>query len=91
MLCVAVNNRDSLDMIKSFKNEIRVVNLTAPVLLVGTKNDVRETEEDCLTMQDLEKESKEYKFLDTMETSSKNWQEGSVKKAFNKAIDIAIN
>ena len=54
MLCVAVNNRDSLDMIKSFKNEIRVVNYTAPVLLVGTKNDVRETEEDCLTMQDLE-------------------------------------
>ena len=39
-----------------------------------------------LTKEDLEAQSQEHGFSDTLETSSKNWQDQNVKKAFNRAI-----
>ena len=89
MLCVAFNNRDSLDRVMNFKNEIRSENQDAPVVLVGTKSDMRDGEEDCLTKEDLDQQSIEHGFSDTLETSSKNWQDKNVKKAFNRAIKLA--
>ena len=89
MLCCAVNNHESLERLKEFKLEIRSINQRAPIILVGCKSDIRETEDGCLTKEDLEAQSQEHGFSETLETSSKNWQDQNVKKAFNRAIKLA--
>ena len=54
MLCCAVNNRDSLDALVSFKAEVRSVNSKAPIVLVGTKTDLRGVEPDCIQAKEIE-------------------------------------
>ena len=41
MVCVAVNNRTSLENVGKWQTEIRQVRPEAPILLVGTKSDMR--------------------------------------------------
>ena len=55
MLCVAVDFRDSLERLNEFKNEIKVVNPNAPILLVATKYDCRDGCENAISKQEFEK------------------------------------
>ena len=89
MLCVAVNNRVTLDLVNDFKVEIKTVNPRAPILLVGTKKDMRSDSEGCIPKAELEQQSREMGFQGIVETSSKEWQDTNIKKAFNQAIKLA--
>ena len=72
MLCTAVNNRDSLELVQNFNAEIRGKS-EAPILLVGTKTDIRSEEANCISEEELEKKRIEFNHLKVLETSSKHW------------------
>ena len=86
MLCVAVNNRTSYENVQRWKTEIRQVCKDAPIILIGTKSDLREASANPITQQDLENKANEQGFQAWCETSSKNWEDYNVNKAFLKAI-----
>ena len=90
MLCCAINNTDSQEMLNSFDVEIKQCNSDAPILMIGTKSDMRSDDsEQCTPSDQLRQMSQESGFCDYIETSSKNWQDKNVMKAFQKAINIA--
>ena len=72
MLCTAVNNRDSLEVVANFNAEIRRVS-NKPILLVGTKIDTRTEEANCISLEELEEKCREFNHLDVLETSSRLW------------------
>ena len=49
MLCVAINNRTSFENINKWRAEIRQVCQETPIILVGTKKDLRGLTNDSLT------------------------------------------
>lgn len=51
MLCVAINNRDSFDNVRKWRTEIRQVCKDVPIILVGTKSDLRESCADPVTIE----------------------------------------
>ena len=61
MLCTAVDNRDSLEFVTNFRTEIRNIS-KAPILLVGTKTDIRDENSDCISTEELNQKRDELKF-----------------------------
>ena len=53
MLCVAINNRTSFENINKWRAEIRQVCQETPIILVGTKKDLRGLTNDSLTEQEI--------------------------------------
>jgi len=88
MLCVAINNRDSLDSVARWRTEIRQVCNEAPIMLVGTKSDLRTVTAEPITLQDLKNKSDEMGLQAVVETSSKEWRDHNVNKAFHNAIRL---
>mmetsp|Transcript_44676 Transcript_44676/g.59273 ORF Transcript_44676/g.59273 Transcript_44676/m.59273 type:complete len:179 (+) Transcript_44676:22-558(+) len=74
MLCVAVNNRDSMERIRNLKAEIKTVNPNAPILLVATKFDTREQSDNPIMTPELESARLDHGFQGICETSARNWQ-----------------
>ena len=91
MLCAAVNNRDSFDRLRAFKNEIEVESPNAAIMLVATKTDLRDGETACLTYEEFAHKKDELGFQVFCETSAKNWQDENVKNVFNRAIKLAYD
>ena len=59
MLCCAVNNKDSQDVLGGFNAEFKLCNSTAPIILVGTKSDMRqESPNECTLSSVLKEKSK---------------------------------
>ena len=85
MICVALNNRTSLENVMKWRTEIRQVCPDAPIILVGTKADLRGNLE-TVTGQDLKQKSEDMGLQASCETSAKDWQDHNVNKAFLKAI-----
>ena len=76
MLCVAVDNRETLERVNAFKNEIVAVVPRMPILLVGTKIDVRDkNEKKCISTDELKKLYLEMGFLGIAETSFTEWED----------------
>ena len=74
MLCAAINDQGSIERINEFKNEIKSVNPRAPIILIGTKVDLRATMPNCIAYEDLKQKSLEQGFQGLCETSAKEWQ-----------------
>ena len=62
MLCVAINNRDSLESVQRWRVEIRQVCKETPIMLVGTKSDLRASNADCVTLDTLKQLQKDNSF-----------------------------
>ena len=86
MLCVAVNARTSFENLIRWKTEIRQVCPDTPIILIGTKSDLRGSVENPVTLNELQAKAREMGFQACCETSSKEWQDHNVNKAFQKAI-----
>ena len=90
MLCLAVNDRNSMERIKGFKAEIKTVNPNAPILLVATKFDMRDGAEEPISKQELEQMRLDHGFQGYVETSSKEWRTNqNVREAFAQAIRLS--
>ena len=73
MLCVALNSQASLENVMKWRTEIRQVCPDAPIILVGTKADLRGIPVDSVSGQDLKQKSDDMGLQDFCETSAKNW------------------
>ena len=59
MLCVAVNNQLSLENVQKWRTEIRQVCADTPIMLVGTKSDLRSVSHEPITKADLQRKMEE--------------------------------
>ena len=82
MICVALNNCMSIQNVKKWCDEIRLVCPDAPIILVGTKSDLRVE----VSGSDLKQKSLELSLQAFCQTSIKNWRDKNVNTAFLKAI-----
>ena len=73
MLCVAINNQESLDNVQRWRVEIRQVCKETPIILVGTKTDLRSSTANPITRQMLQNKCDEMGLQAIVETSSKEW------------------
>ena len=86
MLCVAVNNRTSLDRITEWKAEIMAVEKQKPIYLILTKSDLTEQAEEPVTMEEIRAKKTEYGLAGSFKTSSKEWDDFNVHKAFTGVL-----
>ena len=88
LVCVAANNVTSLNNVRKWTNEIRQVCPDTPILLIRTKQDLLEhlEEADLVTDAMIEKKCREEALQGSESTSSKEWHDFNVHKAFVKAI-----
>ena len=82
MLCVAINNKDSLNNVAKWKTEIRQVCPDTPIILIGTKSDMMNVVANSITANDLQRKSDSEGLQGFCLTSSKAWQDHNVNKAF---------
>ncbi len=88
LLCVAVDNRESLQNAQLWKTEIRTACDDAPIILVGTKIDLEENR--TVSQQDLKDRVKDLGLTGHCETSALNWQQDyNVDAAFRRALMMA--
>ena len=62
MLCVAINNRTSLENVKRWKTEIRQVCPDTPIILIGTKSDLRNSTDNAVALDELQAKMREMGF-----------------------------
>ena len=92
MLCTAVNTVSSFDSVEKWVKEISVIQ-TAPIMLVMTKIDLvpylEDAETEYVTKDMAEEKKKTFNFTGISYTSSKEWDDHNVHKAFDDAIQAA--
>ena len=54
MLCVSINNRNSLNNAQKWRTEIRTVCPDTPIILIATKSDLRSTSPNAVTKEELD-------------------------------------
>ena len=92
MICVAANNPDSLKNVQKWKAEIMETCPEKPILLVLTKSDLEEAiddEDSKVTFAQIRTAQKAHQLIGSSKTSSKEWNDFNVHKAFNKALTAA--
>ena len=84
MLCVDLSEAGTMERVRNFKTEVRQVCPKSPILLVGTKKDK--------PMQITEQQLREKVSAEGLQgqcmTSSKQYQDENVNKAFQYAIRL---
>ena len=88
MICVAANNRTSLESIDKWRNEIQQVERQKPIMLILTKKDLIEIHDNPVTFDEVKAKSK-VGYQGCSATSSKEWNDFNVHKAFNKVLQTA--
>ena len=91
MICVACNQKSSFDNIDKWRNEISEVEPEKPVMLILTKSDMIDLipEENAVQFEKLTEKSTTGGFQGACQTSSKEWEDFNVHKAFNKTLITA--
>ena len=89
MICVASNQPSSLENVERWLAEIREVELEKPIALILTKSDLIEALDDCVKIEALDEKKIDIGANMTAETSSKDWEDFNVHKAFNKMLTAA--
>ena len=88
MICVAVNKKSSFDNISKWKEEITSVIDGKPIFLILTKSDI---DDPAVTLKDLKGvKDADGSFVGVAKTSSKEWDDFNVHKAFNKALGATL-
>ena len=62
IICLAVNNRTSLENVQKWKTEVRAANEDAPIILMATKMDLRASIDDAITEDEVKRKKKEMGF-----------------------------
>ena len=88
-----MNNRNSLVNISKWKNELRAVEQDVPIIMLSTKKDLRDHLKagETISSDEMKKAKKENGLIGLHDTTSKEWKDFNVHKAFNKSIKAAIN
>ena len=91
MICVACNQKSSFDNVDKWRNEIQEVEPSKPVMLILTKSDMADIvdEDKLVTFESLTTKSQTGGFQGACQTSSKEWEDFNVHKAFNKTLITA--
>ena len=88
MICVAVNKRSSFDNISKWKEEITSVIDNRPIFLILTKSDI---DAPAVNLKDLKGvKDNDSSYVGVAKTSSKEWDDFNVHKAFNKALGATL-
>ena len=90
MICVSSTEKTNLDSITKWKAEVQDVESSKPILLIMTKSDLAELSEEPITVPALKQKSIENGFQGYSKTSSKEWEDHNVHKAFTKALATAL-
>ncbi len=90
MLCVAVNDRESLESIQNWKTEIRTQCTDALIILTGTKTDLKGADR-TVSNEELVQYQRNMSLTGVCETSAKEMQadDYNVQRAFERALNIA--
>jgi len=92
MICVACNQQSSLENVERWLAEIREVEIEKPVALILTKSDLlAEQIENAVTGDELSEKKNSVGAVFNAETSSKEWEDFNVHKAFNKMLAAAYD
>ena len=62
MLCVAINSRTSFDNVIRWKTEIRQVCPDTPIILIGTKSDLRDNCDSPVSLNELQSKARDMGF-----------------------------
>ena len=89
MICVATNNRESLESVERWKDEIQEIEQSIPIALILTKADFLGMMDDGVDVSMIKAKAKEMNLVMWAKTSSKAWEDFNVHKAFNKALTAA--
>ena len=90
MICFATNARSSFDNIERWRNEIQTVEDDKPIILIQTKSDLAEIAEEPVDFaEETQKYCSEEGFHGAALTSSKEWEDFNVHKAFDKTLRTA--
>ena len=80
MICVACNARDSYQNIEKWRDEIMAAEPKKPIMLILCKSDIKDKE---VTEKDLkDKQKEDNKYIGVKATSSKEYDDHNVIKAF---------
>ena len=90
MLCVAVNKLTSYTNIKDWVAEIYSTTPNKPIMLVLTKSDIEDGAEVTLKMLKEATKKVDGLFDGALKTSSKEWEDFNVHKAFTKTLSVAL-
>ena len=90
MLCVPLNQHELLEGVDGWVKEIRQVSPDAPIILVGTKSDLREYASSPITLDELRALQTQLGLQGVCETSAKEFSDNNVQKAFNKALTAGM-
>ena len=82
MICFAANAPTSLQNANKWAGEIRQSRPNTPLILVLTKSDLKDYCENPIDPDDIKKKCKELGFQGDVQTSSKEWEDFNVHKAF---------
>ena len=91
MICVACNQRTSFENIGRWREEISQVEEDKPTMLVLTKSDLQDIADNAVQISELSDEAEKEGFQGAVETSSKEWEDFNVHKAFNKILTAAYD
>ena len=89
MICVACNAQSSFESVERWKAEIQEVEPEKPIALLLTKSDLADIVDDAVTEDDINEKKTELGLNAAAATSSKEWEDFNVHKAFNKALAAA--
>ena len=92
IICFAVNSKQSFENVKTrWYLEIKEYAKTAPIILVGTKGDLRSSSaaDDCITDSDAQKLVEELNLFTYIECSSRTQQ--NLSTVFDTAARAALN
>ena len=88
MVCVAKNDKNSFANIGKWKNEINSATTGVPIFLILTKSDMDTEDVSFKSLKDATKDDGQV--ISCFKTSSKEWDDFNVHKAFNKTLAGAI-
>ena len=88
LVCVAINSKTSLENVNKWVNEIRQVCPNTPILLILTKIDLEDytSPELVVSTDEIKQKTKDMALQGFCQTSSKEWKDFNVHKAFVQAI-----
>ena len=89
IICVACNARDQLDSVGKWKADFQAVEPAKPIALILTKSDLAGECEEPITLEELREKSTHEGLQYAAETSSKQWDDHNVHKAFAKVFSLA--
>ena len=88
IICIAANNRHSLQNIEKWTNMIDTLSSKAPLFLVLTKSDLK----GAVTLEQLRDiRNRDSRFQGAYKTSAKEWMDFNVHKAFNKVLQSTLS